>query len=90
MNHGPNHLEPKKDHMIRLVIQTASEHPKLTAWGGAILGWLSFDWLRAAQFFAAGMAGLASTCAVILSAPKVVAELRSWVDKFQAWRRRRR
>ena len=62
------------------VVNAANEYPKVTAWS-AIFGWISFDLLRAAQIFAAMTAGLASFCALILTAPKAYAEVRKWLRK---------
>lgn len=52
-----------------------------TAIVGAIFGWLSFDLLRTSQIIAAILAGLVSLCALILTAPKALREVRSWFQK---------
>lgn len=48
---------------------------------GAASGWLSFDLLRSAQIFAAVLAALVSLCALILTAPKAIREVRSWFTR---------
>lgn len=63
---------------IRAFIAVIQGHPKLTAWIGALFGWVSFDALRVAQIGAALLAGLVSLCALILTAPKAIREVRSW------------
>lgn len=70
--------------MLKPLIESANNHPKLTAWAGAAFGWITVDLLRSAQIFAAGMAGLASFCAVVITAPKAIAEIRSWPAKIRA------
>lgn len=52
-----------------------------TAFVGALFGWASFDLLRSAQILAAILAGLVSLCALILTAPKAVREVKSWFRK---------
>lgn len=56
----------------------ANDHPKITAWIGTLSGWAAFDMLRTAQLAAAVLAGLVSLCALILTAPKAVKEVRRW------------
>ncbi len=57
---------------------TLYEHPRTVAFGGAASGWLSVDYLKGAQFVAATLAAMVSLCALILTAPKVVQEVRRW------------
>lgn len=64
---------------LSAIFATLQEHPRLVASLGAVSGWASFDFLRVAQIFAAVLAGLVSLCALILTAPKAVAEVRSWI-----------
>lgn len=63
---------------IRAFIAATQEHPKVTAWVGAAFGWVSVDALRVAQIGAALLAGLVSLCALILTAPKAIREVRGW------------
>ena len=63
---------------MKTVVATLHEHPRLVAITGAISGWGSFDLLRSAQIAAAILAALVSLCALILTAPKAVAELKRW------------
>ena len=63
---------------MKSLLTALHDHPRLVAFAGGISGWASFDWLRAAQFAAATMAALVSLCALILSAPKALAEVRRW------------
>lgn len=63
---------------MRGVLAILDERPRLVASLGAISGWASLDWLRAAQFAAATLAALVSLCALILTAPKAVQEVRRW------------
>ncbi len=55
-----------------------NDHPKITAWLGTLSGWAAVDWLRSSQIVAAVLAALVSLCALILTLPKVVAEIKSW------------
>lgn len=57
------------------------DHPRIVAWIGAVAGWWSFDLLRAAQIFAALAAALVSICALILTAPKAIAEVKKWFSR---------
>lgn len=66
---------------MRPFIETLNDHPRLVATLGAISGWASVDWLRASQIAAAFLAALVSLCALVLTAPKAVAEVRSWFRK---------
>jgi hypothetical protein len=65
---------------------TLRDHPRMTAVFGAASGWFSVDGLAhakdAAQLFAAVVAGLVSLCALILTGPKAIAEVRGWVRKL--------
>ena len=63
------------------MIAKIQEHPKVTAWIGALSGWASVDWLRTAQLSAAILAAMVSLCALILTAPKALAEAKSWFRK---------
>lgn len=61
------------------VLETLHDHPRLVATVGAFSGWASVDWLRTAQLAAAGLAALVSLCALVLTAPKAIAEVRRWM-----------
>lgn len=50
---------------------------------GAVSGWASVDFLRGAQIVAALLAILVSICALILTAPKAVAQVRHWFYRKQ-------
>lgn len=63
---------------MKLLVAALHEHPRLVAAAGAVSGWASLDLLRAAQFAAALLAMLVSLCALILTAPKALAEVRRW------------
>jgi len=63
------------------ILEIAHGHPKLTAWIGAVSGWASVDWLRASQITAAILAAMVSLCALILTGPKAVAEVRKWFKR---------
>lgn len=63
---------------MKLIVASLHEQPRLVAAVGAVSGWASLDLLRAAQFGAAFLAALVSLCALILTVPKAVAEVRSW------------
>lgn len=63
---------------MKPLIETLQEHPRLVATAGALSGWASLDLLRTAQIAAAILATLVSVCALILTAPKAVAEVRRW------------
>ena len=65
----------------KTIITEIQLHPKITAWIGAISGWASVDWLRTSQLTAAILAAAVSLCALILTLPKAVAEVRSWFHK---------
>ena len=66
---------------MRHFIDTLNDHPRLVATMGAISGWASVDWLRTSQIAAASLAALASLCAVILTGPKAIAEVRRWLGR---------
>lgn len=61
------------------------EHPRLVALVGATSGWFSADHIvaakDAAQLTAAVVAAMVSLCALVLTLPKAVAEVRSWFRK---------
>lgn len=59
-------------------LATLHAYPRIVAITGAVSGWLAFDWLRAAQISAALLAALVSLCALILTAPKAIAEVKRW------------
>ncbi len=63
---------------MKPLFDTFHDHPRLVAVVGALSGWASVDWLRTTQFAAAALAALVSLCALILTAPKAVAEVRRW------------
>jgi hypothetical protein len=65
---------------MRSIIETLQDHPRLIAIAGAFFGWASVDLLRTAQIAAAGLAALVSLCALILTAPKAIAEVRRWLS----------
>ena len=67
--------------MMKPLMDSINAQPKYFAWLGSVAGWVSFDLLRSAQFAAAFLAGLVSLCALILTAPKAWAELKSWFKK---------
>jgi hypothetical protein len=52
--------------------------PRMVAILGSVSGWATLDFLHAAQFLAALLAGLVSLCALILTAPKAWREFKSW------------
>lgn len=64
---------------MKFLLAHLNANPKFVAWLGAISGWASFDFLRAAQIVAAVLAGLVSLCALILTGPQALAKLRSWL-----------
>lgn len=64
--------------MLSRIVSQIQDHPKLTAWLGTVSGWASVDFLRIAQTSAAILAGAVSLCALILTLPKAVKEVRSW------------
>ncbi len=66
---------------LKAVISSIQDHPKLTAWAGTAFGWISFDALRTAQVSAAILAAMVSLCALILTLPKALKEVRSWFRK---------
>lgn len=63
---------------MKAVLAYAIGHPKLTSWVGVVAGWASVDLLRASQIAAAVLAGLVSLCALILTAPKAISEVKRW------------
>ena len=63
------------------LITQLQARPASTAILGAVSGWASVDFLRGAQIVAALLAILVSLCALILTAPKAVAQVRHWVYK---------
>jgi hypothetical protein len=64
---------------------TLNEHPRIVALTGTLAGWFSAEKLEravsVAQFGAAIVAGLVSVCALILTAPKAIAEVNRWFRK---------
>lgn len=62
--------------------ETLSDHPRLVAILGAVSGWASVDFLRAAQIAAAVLASLVSLCALILTGPQAVAKVRDYLRRF--------
>ena len=67
--------------MMKPLMDSLNAQPKYFAWLGTVSGVISFDLLHSAQFFAAVIAGLCSLCALILTAPKAWAEVKSWFRK---------
>jgi hypothetical protein len=65
---------------MKSLIESLQEYPRLIAFVGAFFGWASVDLLRTAQIAAAGLAALVSLCALILTAPKAIAEVRRWLS----------
>jgi len=63
------------------IIAFIQDRPKSTAWIGALSGWASVDWLRTAQLSAAILAAMVSLCALIMTAPKVIVEVKSWFHR---------
>jgi len=59
-------------------IAALKEHPRLISFIGTVSGWASFDLLRASQITAAILAGLVSLCALILTGPKAIEEVKKW------------
>ena len=55
--------------------------PASTALLGSVSGWASVEFLRGAQIVAALLAIAVSLCALILTAPKAVAQVRRWVAR---------
>lgn len=64
--------------MIKATLVCLHSHPRIVALVGSLAGWASLDFLRIAQIAAAILAGLVSLCALILTAPKALAEVRTW------------
>lgn len=64
---------------MKAIIDSMQSSPRVVSLLGAVSGWLSLDMLRTAQIFAAIVAGLVSLCALILTAPKAIAEVRRWL-----------
>ncbi len=62
----------------RTIIPALQDHPKVIAWIGTIYGWAAFDLLRTAQIVAAILAAAVSLCALILTLPKAIKEVRGW------------
>lgn len=60
------------------LIHELQSHPRAVSFFGMLSGWLSVDYLRAAQITAAVLASLATLCSVILVARKTIVEVRSW------------
>lgn len=60
------------------VVSFFQEHPRVVSIVGAASGWASLDFLRYSQIVAATLAALVSVCALILTVPKAIAEVRSW------------
>lgn len=69
--------------MKAAVQQLIDKNTGMIAWTGSVFGWISFDLLRAAQIFAAMSAGAVSLCALILTAPQALAQLRRWRDTWR-------
>lgn len=67
--------------MFKAALNQINARPQTTAWGGTISGWITVDLLQKAQFVAAILAGLVSICALIISVPKAIREVRSWFSK---------
>lgn len=71
--------------MLKTIFATLHEHPRLVAFAGTVAGWFSADNIAhakdAAQFTAAIIAALVSLCALILTAPKAIAEVRRWFGR---------
>jgi hypothetical protein len=63
---------------MKVFFDALHAHPRMVAFIGTLSGWLSVDYLKVAQFAAALMAALVSLCALILTLPKAVAEVRRW------------
>lgn len=63
---------------MREIITELQSHPRAVAFFGTLTGWLSFDYLRAAQITAAFLASILTLCSLILIARKTVVEVRSW------------
>lgn len=70
------------------IFHRVNESPRLVAFLGMASGWFSADRIAqardAAQLIAAIIAGLVSLCALILTAPKAVEQVRRWVRAFKA------
>lgn len=63
---------------MKSALEVLNDHPRMVATVGAVSGWFSVDLLRATQIAAAGLAALVSLCALVLTAPKAVAEVKTW------------
>lgn len=63
---------------MKSLLDHLHDHPRIVASIGAASGWASVDWLRGSQVAAAILAALVSLCALILTAPRAVREVRSW------------
>jgi len=67
---------------MKHLVDLLNARPVFVSWLGTITGWLSVENIAAAkdwaQFAAATLAGLVSLCALILTAPKAWAMVRSW------------
>ncbi len=66
---------------MKSLISVLHDNPRTVALVGSASGWASVDWLRAAQFMAATLAGAVSLCALILVLPKAIRELGRWVRR---------
>ena len=64
--------------MTQLITQLQAR-PASVSILGAVSGWASVDFLRSAQIVAALLAILVSVCALVLTAPKAIAQVRHWV-----------
>lgn len=65
---------------MKALFFSLQEHPRLVALFGTVTGWMSVDFLRAAQVTAAILASVMTLCSIILIAPKVAAEIRRWFN----------
>jgi hypothetical protein len=67
---------------MKHAIDAINAHPRYVSILGTVAGWASFDFLRAAQFAAAILASLVSLCALILTAPKAIDQVKAWLAKI--------
>ena len=76
-------------HEMKHSLLSLHGHPRLVSVVGAISGWFSVENIArakdAAQLAAALLAALVSLCALILTGPKAVAELRRLAGLARAW-----
>jgi predicted nuclease with RNAse H fold len=66
---------------LKSLIAVLDAHPRSVAIFGAVSGWRSLNLLHSAQVAAAILAALVSLCALILTAPKAVAEVKRWFNR---------